>query len=285
MEISGHTRLYCVIGSPIAHSGSPAIYNYGFNELGLDCAYLAFEIKEEETYDAFKAFRLLNVGGINVTMPCKNAAYACCDEVSEAARMAGAVNTVVNVDGRFIGYNTDGLGFVRSLRENGIEVTGAKMTITGSGGAATSVIINSALEGMREISVFVHSAFDDAHSTAQKIREHVPDCTVNIFDLADKDALYEEIMSSDILANGTKAGMKPMDDVSPIGDVDAFHEGLVVYDMVYNPRVTKLLADAALHGCRTIGGVDMLVWQGDVAFQLYTGKRLDVPAIKERYFS
>ena len=110
MEINGHTRMLCLIGSPVGHSGSPAMYNYSFEKCGLDYAYLAFDVKEDETKKAIDALRLLNVRGFNITMPCKTKALACCDELSKEAELIGAVNTVVNEDGKLIGYNTDGRG-------------------------------------------------------------------------------------------------------------------------------------------------------------------------------
>ncbi len=287
MEINGHTQMLCLIGSPVGHSGSPVMYNYSFQKLGIDCAYLAFDIKEEQIREAVQALRLLKVRGFNVTMPCKTAVLHCCDELSKAAELIGAVNTVVNENGRLIGHNTDGMGWVRSCRENGVEITGKKMTITGSGGAATAIEITSALEGIREMSIFAlkDSFYANAQATVEKIHVHVPGCVVNLYDLADKEKFYQEIADSDIFANATRVGMKPMDGQSLVEDLSAFRKDLVVTDVVYNPKVTRLLADARAAGCKTIGGQGMLLWQGAEAFRLYTGQEMPTKEVQERYFA
>ena len=287
MEISGHTQMLCLIGSPVGHSGSPAMYNYSFQKLGLDYAYLAYDIKEEETAEVVKALRLLNVKGFNITMPCKTAALACCDELSKAAELIGAVNTVVNENGKLIGHNTDGMGWVRNCRENGFEITGKKMTIAGSGGAATAIEITAALEGMREISIFARkdSFFANAEATVEKIRKYVPACTVNLFDLDDQEAFRKEVADSDIFTNATRVGMKPMDDQSLITDSGLFRKDLVVSDVVYNPRETKLLKEAAAAGCKTIPGIGMLLWQGAEAFKLYTGQEMPAQEVMDKYFA
>ena len=286
-RISGTTTLLALIGSPVGHSGSPAMYNYSFQKLGLDYAYLAYDIKEEETAEAVKALRLLNVKGFNITMPCKTAALACCDELSKAAELIGAVNTVVNENGKLIGHNTDGMGWVRNCRENGFEITGKKMTIAGSGGAATAIEITAALEGMREISIFARkdSFFANAEATVEKIRKHVPACTVNLFDLDDQEAFRKEVADSDIFTNATRVGMKPMDDQSVVKDLSAFRPGLVVADAVYNPEETKLLREAKEAGCTCVGGKGMLLWQGVAAFKLYTGQDMPVEDVKKLFFS
>ncbi len=287
MEINGHTQMLCLIGSPVGHSGSPAMYNYSFNRLGLDYAYLAFDIKEEETAEAIRALRLLNVRGFNITMPCKTATLACCDSLSKAAELIGAVNTVVNEDGKLIGHNTDGLGWVRNCREHGFAIEGKKMTIAGSGGAATAIEITAALQGLKEMSIFAlkDSFFANAQNTVEKIRANVPGCTVNLYDLADKDAFYREIADSDIFTNATRVGMKPMDDQSLIEDPGAFRKDLTISDVVYNPRETKLIAEAAAAGCRTIPGIGMLLWQGAEAFHLYTGMEMPTEEVREKYFA
>ncbi|NBH71223.1 shikimate dehydrogenase [Clostridiaceae bacterium] len=286
MEISGHTRLLCLIGSPVGHSGSPAMQNYSCQRTGVDGAYLAFDIKEEQTKEAFEALRLLNVKGFNVTMPCKTAAAACCDELSKAAELIGAVNTVVNENGKMVGHITDGQGWVRNCRENGVEIKGKKMTIAGSGGAATAIEITAALEGLRELSIFAirDDFFANAEATVEKIRTHVPGCTVNLYDLADKDKFYQEIAGSDIFTNGTRVGMKPMDDATLIEDTSVFRKDLVVTDVVYNPRETRMVLDAKAAGCKVVPGIGMLLWQGAEAFKLFTGNEMPADEVMEKFF-
>jgi len=125
-RISGTTALYCLIGSPVGHSGSPAMYNYSFQKLGIDSAYVAFDISEEKVPDAIAAFKTLNIRGANVTMPCKSAVVKFMDELSPAARIIGAVNTIVNDGGKLTGHITDGGGFVRNLKEHGVDVKDKK---------------------------------------------------------------------------------------------------------------------------------------------------------------
>lgn len=287
MEINGHTRMLCLIGSPVGHSGSPAMYNYSFEKCGLDYAYLAFDVKEDETKKAIDALRLLNVRGFNITMPCKTKALACCDELSKEAELIGAVNTVVNEDGKLIGYNTDGRGWVRSLKEAGVDIHGKKMTIAGSGGAATSIEITSALEGLRELTIFARkssASFANAKHTVEKIRSVVEECKVNLYDIADREVFAREIADSDIFTNATSVGMKPHEDQTLIDDPAMFHPGLVVSDVVYNPRKTKLLEDAEKAGCKIVPGIGMLLWQGAEAFKLYTGKEMPAHEVEEKYF-
>lgn len=287
MNISGHTQLIALIGSPVGHSGSPAMHNYSYERLGLDYAYLAFDVKLEETAAAFQALRLMNAKGFNVTMPCKVAAVSCCDQLSQAAELIGAVNTVVNENGVMTGHNTDGMGWVRNCRENGVEVKGKKMTIAGSGGAATAIEITAALEGIREISIFAirDSFYANAESTVEKIRANVPGCTVNLYDLEDKNRFYQEIADSDIFTNATRVGMKPMDNQSLIEDLGALRKDLVVSDVVYNPPITKMLKEAQEAGCKILPGSGMLLWQGAEGFRLFTGQEMPAEEVKEKFFA
>lgn len=286
-RISGHTGLLALIGSPVGHSGSPAMYNYSFEKLGLDYAYVAFDIKVDEVADAIAAMKTFKMRGFNVTMPCKIEAAKYMDALSPAAQMIGAVNTIVNENGVLTGHITDGEGFVNNLRDHGVDVKGKKLTIIGGGGAATAIQVQCALDGAGELSIFKRNDASLVRTLeiAEKIRANVPNCVVNVFDTADVAKMTAEILDSDILVNGTIVGMKPMDDESPVKDLSAFHKDLVVCDIVYNPIETKLLREAKAAGCKCVGGKGMLLWQGVSAFNLFTGMDMPVKEVKALYFS
>ena len=286
-RITGHTKLLALIGSPVGHSGSPAMYNYSFEKLGLDMAYVALDIKENEVKQAIDAMRLFQMPGGNVTMPDKVEAAKYMDELSEAAKIIGAINTIVNKDGKLVGHITDGQGFVDNLRDHGVEVKGKKIAVAGGGGAATAIQVQCALDGAREITIFnkKDAFFERTLATAEKIKAAVPGIVVNVYDIDDVAKMTEEILSSDIFANATIVGMKPMDDLSVVKDLSAFHKDLVVCDAVYNPEETKLLKEAKEAGCKCVEGKGMLLWQGVAAFKLFTGQDMPVEEVKEKFFS
>lgn len=285
-RICGTTGLYCLIGTPVGHSGSPAMYNYSFEKLGIDSAYVAFDISEEKVADAIQAFKTLNIRGANVTMPCKNVAANYMDELSPAARIVGAVNTIVNDNGKLTGHITDGVGFVRNLKEHGVDIKNKKITILGAGGAATAIQVQCALDGAREINIFniKDDFYKKAEKTIENIKKEVPECVVNLYDLEDLLKLNDKIADSDILVNATHVGMHPHEEQSPIKDMSIFKKDLVVTDVVYNPRKTKLLEEAEAAGCKTVGGIGMLLWQGAEAFKLYTGLEMPTDEVNRLYF-
>ena len=286
-RITGHTGLLALIGSPVGHSGSPAMYNYSFEKLGLDYAYVAFDIKEDQVKDYISAMKLLNMKGGNVTMPDKTEAAKYMDELSPAAQIIGAINTIVNEDGKLVGHITDGEGFVNNLKDHGIDIKGKKISVAGGGGAATAIQVQCALDGAREITIFnkKDAFFERTLATAEKIKHAVPGIIVNVYDIDDIAKMTEEIKDSDIFANATIVGMKPLDDQSVVKDLSAFRPGLVVADAVYNPIETKMLREAKAAGCTCVGGKGMLLWQGVSAFKLFTGKDMPVEEVKEKFFS
>ena len=282
-RISGHTQLLALIGSPVGHSGSPAMYNYSFEKLGLDYAYVAFDVKEDGVKQALDAMRLFHMCGMNVTMPDKTEAARWVDELSPAAQIIGAVNTIVNDDGKLTGYITDGEGFVNNLKDHDVDIVGKKMVVAGGGGAATAIQVQCALDGAKEIVIFnkKDAFFERTLATAEKIKAAVPDCKVAVYDIDDEEMFKAQISDADIFVNATIVGMKPMEDQSIIKDVSLLRPELVVADIVYNPEETKLLKDAKEAGCKCVGGKGMLVWQGASAFELYTGKEMPVEGVKE----
>ena len=153
--ITGHTALICLLGSPCAHSISPMMHNASFEALGLDYRYLAFDVNEATLPTAVAGLKVLGARGFNLTMPDKNLMVSLCDDLSTAARIIGAVNTVVNENGRLIGHNTDGIGYMQSVKDAGYDIIDKKMTLLGAGGAATAILVQAALDGLKEISVFV----------------------------------------------------------------------------------------------------------------------------------
>ena len=282
-RISGHTGLLALIGSPVGHSGSPAMYNYSFEKLGLDYAYVAFDVKEDGVKEALDAMRLFQMRGMNVTMPDKTEAARCVDELSQAAQIIGAVNTIVNENGRLIGHMTDGEGFVNNLKDHGVGIEGKKLTIAGGGGAATAIYVQCALDGAKAITIFnkKDAFFARTLENAEKIKSAVPACEVKVYDIDDTEKFAEELADGDIFVNATIVGMKPMEDKSIIEDTSLLRPDLVVADIVYNPEETKLLRDAKAAGCTCVGGKGMLVWQGASAFRLFTGKEMPVEEVKE----
>ena len=288
-RINVHTKLYALIGSPVGHSGSPAMQNYSFEKLGLDCAYLALDIALEKTKASLAPFRTLHVGGFNVTMPCKTEVARLVEHLSPAAELIGACNTVVvEEDGTMTGHNTDGVGFVRNLKEHGVEVKGQKIVLLGTGGAATAIAVQAALDGAAEIAIFNQKDefYANGEKTVEKLRKAVPGISsVSINDLGDTELLREAVKNADILVNATRAGMSPLEDVIPVPE-DVLRPELAVADVVYNPRETLLVRKAKEAGCRAaVGGIGMLLWQGAAAFELFTGQAMPAAEVKGKFFS
>ena len=282
MQISGTTTMLGLIGTPVEHSKSPAMYNLCFQEFGLDWAYLAFDVPAERAGEAVAAIRTLHMRGANVTMPCKNAVIPFLDELTPAARAIQAVNTIVNEDGVLVGHNTDGCGYTQNLRRNGIEVAGKKIVLLGGGGAASAIAIQAALEGAAEIAVFnLRDAFwPRVEQGLKAIAQAAPGCAISLRDLEDRAALKAAIDRCDILSNATRVGMAPYEDQSNITDGSWYRPDLVVTDVVYAPPETKMLREARAAGCRTCDGLGMLLCQGAEAFRLYSGLEMPVEEIR-----
>ena len=284
-QITGRTKLTGLLGSPVSHSISPMMHNEAFQQLGLDYAYMAFDIELEKLASVVEALRIMNVRGFNLTMPHKNAMCSLCDSLSPAAEIIGAVNTVVNDGGHLTGYTTDGTGYMHALQEDGYDIIGNKMTRLGAGGAATSIFVQAALDGVSEISIFNRrSPFWERAEKIIKMLTERTNCKIKLYDYSDPNILKREISESVILTNGTSVGMAPDVERSLITDTSVFHKDLIVSDVIYNPRETLLLRQAKEAGCKTQNGLYMLLYQGAEAFKLWTGQDMPIELVKEKYF-
>lgn len=283
--ITGHTQLTGLLGSPVAHSISPMMHNEAFAQLGLDYAYLAFDVNEEELETAIEGLRAMKVKGFNLTMPNKNRMCRLCDKLSPVAQITGAVNTVVNENGIFVGHTTDGIGYMESVKEAGLNIIGEKITVLGAGGAATSIIAQAAFDGVAEISIFNQKSksYERMEGIISKLTEQT-NCKLNLFTYDSQDILRKELAESILLVNTTPVGMAPNIEDSLITDTTMFHPNLTVSDIIYNPEETKLLRLAKETGCKTFNGLHMLLCQGAAAFKLWTGQGMPVEIIKKKYF-
>lgn len=284
--ITGHTGLTALLGSPVAHSISPLMHNEAFRLLGLDYVYLCFDVNESTLAEAVAGLKACNIRGFNLTMPNKNKIVELLDELSPAARLIGAVNTVVNDNGKLIGYNTDGVGYMQAVKDAGHNIIGKTITLMGAGGAATAICAQAALDGVKDIHIFSRSTsrfHERTQTLAQNINTELP-CHVYLHDNDDKAALKNALDESAMLINATSVGMAPNTDASIITDTSLFRPDLIVSDVIYNPRETKLLREARECGCQTFNGMYMLLYQGAEAFRLWTGQDMPVEVIKAKYF-
>ena len=284
--ITGHTGLTGLLGSPVAHSISPMMHNEAFRLLGLDYVYLCFDVGEDRLEEAVRGLTACGVRGFNLTMPDKTRMAELADELSPAAKIIGAVNTVVNQQGRLVGHNTDGVGFLRSVREQGLEIAGRNLTILGAGGAATAICAQAALDGAASIRIFARPS-SRFHARAVNLTDTIcrsTSCRAELYDQADVSALKKSLEDSLLLVNATSVGMAPDTEHSLIEDMTLLPPSLAVADIIYNPRETRLLRLARESGHKTFNGMYMLLYQGAEAFRLWTGQDMPVDPIREKYF-
>lgn len=244
MEVTAKYELIGLMAYPIRHSLSPTMQNCALEKMGLPICYMAFEVDNASFPDAIKGLRALKMRGTGVSMPNKQLAIEYVDELDPAAELAGAINTIVNKDGRLIGYNTDGTGHLHGIKETGFDPKGKTMVLVGAGGAATAIGARAAVEGFKEVKLFNR-----------------------------KDEFWE----------GAHAfAKKPLHELSVVGDASWLRPGLVVSECVYNPHITKLLTQAKEAGCTTVDGYAMLLWQGWEQFKLWTGEDFPIEYVKEK---
>ena len=282
MPIDSKTILTGLFASPSTHSISPIIHNNAFEKLGINFAYLSFEVNKDNLKDAVQSIKTLNMRGVNLSMPNKKEVIQYLDEISETAKLSQSVNTIVNDNGILKGYSTDGKGFFKSLGEEKIFVKDKNITILGTGGASIAIISQAVFEGIKNIFVFKR---DKNWEEQKKILYNIASKTnsqIELFSLEDKNILKRKIEESDLLINATSVGMK--ENISLIEDKNFFRKDLIVCDIIYNPVKTKLLQIAEKEGCKIINGIGMLLYQGALSFELWTNKKMPVDYIKEIMF-
>lgn len=281
-RISGHTELIGLIATPIRHSASPKMHNEAFAKLGLDYAYLAFEVGIEQLSDTIKGFKALKIKGANVSMPNKQAIIPYLDEISEAAKLCNAVNTIVLKDNKYIGHITDGIGFMESLKDKNWNVINQKMTLVGAGGAATAIMVQGALDGIKEIVVYnKKDQFFDSFKEKLKEFESKTKCKLTLKDLDDLTSLKKDMHDSYLFVNATGVGMKPMEGISYIPDASYFLPSLKVVDIIYSPKETKLLQLAKEAGCDYINGERMVLFQGAASFKIWMEQEMPIDYMKD----
>jgi len=275
---SGKTKVCGIIGDPIEHTMSPVMHNAAFKNKGVDCVYLPFKVKKEELGKAIEGMRALNIRGLNVTIPHKVAVIQFLDELDPLADKIGAVNTIVNDDGVLKGYNTDATGFLQALRERGIEPKEKSVVILGAGGASRAISFILAERGAHIVILNRLLELDWAKELASRILRTFAK-EVEALEL-NKENLSRVLGQADILVNATSVGMSPDIDETPVTS-DLLRPNLVIYDIVYNPIKTRLQREAEVAGATVISGLDMLVWQGALAFEKWTGRKAPIGVMRE----
>lgn len=267
MKITSQTKLCILIGNPVEHSVSPEIHNAGYRALGLNFVYLACRVSDLRS--AVAGLRGLGIRGASVTIPHKEAIIPYLDELSELARWIRAVNTVVNENGKLIGYNFDGEAAYLSLRANGVKLEGKKIVMIGAGGASRAIVFTIASKRKSGEIVLLDIREQVAEALAQEVSQktHAQVRAVKM----DQKNLEQELEDASVLINASPVGMYPKIKESPV-PVNLLRKELVVFDIVYNPFWTKLLKEARKKGAKVIGGLEMLVRQAGEQFRLFTGK-------------
>ncbi|APO46993.1 shikimate dehydrogenase [Paenibacillus xylanexedens] len=255
-----------VMGDPIAHSKSPAMHNAALHAAGVNGMYMPLHVHPDQLEAAVRGIVALGYRGVNVTIPHKEQVMQYLDVIDESARLIGAVNTIVNEGGTLTGYNTDGIGYVRSLKEEAVpELAGKRIAVLGAGGAARGVIYALALEKPERIHILNRTA-DRAIALASDLRGH----GLGEISGSGMEDVATVLAMADIVINTTAAGMHPYVDDVPV-DPTLIREGAAVSDLIYNPLETRLLRESRMRGCTVHGGLGMFVYQGAVAFEHWLG--------------
>jgi shikimate dehydrogenase len=278
-NITGKTKIICIIGNPVEHSISPMLHNTISRELDIDLVYVTFRVENGELENAVQGLKALNVLGYNVTVPYKKEIMKYLDENSQNALLVGAVNTVKFMDGRLYGYNTDADGFLRSFKEEtGEGFTGKKVTVIGAGGASRAVSVKVAMDGAKDICI-INRTKTKASEIAEVINNNIKNAA-HFMSPDDKNAA-EALKNSDVIINATSIGMYPETNEIPVKSTDVFNRNQVVCDIIYNPFQTRFLNAAKKSGARTMNGIGMLFYQGISSYEIWAGIKIGDEVLKK----
>lgn len=279
MEIKATTRIYGIFGHPVSQSLSPAMHNAAFAHLGLDCVYLAFDVDPRNIDRAVSSIRNLGLCGVNVTIPHKQSVMAGLDEIAPEASMVGAVNTIVNENGRLKGYNTDVSGVLRALHSELEFVPKDKSVfIVGAGGASRAAIVAMCTGGAGSVGI-ANRTYSKAQELSEEFSAHFGDVGFSAAPLEDEERIAQMMERADIVINCSSAGMG---DIEPLRlPLDLLTESCVIYDLVYKPPVTPLVRDSRTLGLKAESGLGMLLYQGVDAFEIWTGEDAPVEVMRE----
>ncbi len=274
-RVSGTTKLTGLIGNPVEHTVSPVLHNTLFNMMGQNGIYIPMKPDRRSLKDAVAGLKAAGFAGFNVTIPFKEAILEYLDESSEEVRLLGTANTVHIKDGRLIGHNTDGDGFIRAFeKQTGTSLKGKTVCILGAGGTAKALAVKIAIEGADRICIInrTKSKADEIaeyinRSLKSVLKNNAPACTAD----ADSDEACSVIDQYEVIVNTTSVGMHPDIEASPLSDDIRFLSKPIVYDVIYNPPETMLLRQAASKGCMAVNGAGMLFYQGLRAFEIWMG--------------
>ncbi len=274
MKVTGKTAVYGIFGYPVKHSLSPLMQNSAFSKKAIDAVYVPFEVPPENLKEAVEGVRALGIKGLNVTVPHKERIVEHLDYLSDEAELLGAVNTVKNENGELTGYNTDAEGFLRSLLEEGVELEGKRALMFGAGGAARAVGYALLKGGVKFLNI-VNRNFSRGKEVGELLGK-----LGNVLVYPLKESTVEILLRKvDLIINTTSLGMKPDD--PHLFDYSKIPSGVTVVDIIYNPPETPLLKAAREKGCKTVNGLGMLVHQGAVAFEIWTGEKAPVETMRE----
>ncbi|WFD08989.1 shikimate dehydrogenase [Tepidibacter hydrothermalis] len=274
--INGSTKLICLIGQPVEHSFSPSIHNTLFEKYDINSKYICFDVDKDCLKEAVNSIKALKIKGSNVTVPHKVDIMEYLDEIDINAKLIGAVNTIKNDNGKLIGYNTDGIGFVNSVIGKGYKIQDKNVMILGAGGAARSIAVEIANNNAKSIEIR-NRTLDKAESIAITINENFK----SIVKIGDINITKEDLENIDILINTTSLGMSPHIDKIPIDDTINIDKDILVCDIVYNPKETRFLKWAKENNLNTLGGIDMLINQALEAFYIWTEVKPDRECLYE----